>query len=157
MTDETASAGANPPSAPLSVLAQSIQDLSVESPGAPETLLPGQPAPNISVAVDVNARVLDQERRVFEVILRIKADAKSGENDEKTVFIVELSYGGVVVVADSVPEEHMPSVVMIEGPRLLFPFARAIVSDATRDAGFAPLLIPPVDFVELLRRKAAAA
>ena len=87
----------------------------------------------------------------YEVVLTVKASAKI--NDE-ALFLLELTYGAVVTV-HNVPRDMLPPVLLVETPRLMFPFARNIVADATRDGGFPPLMINPIDFTELLRRNAA--
>lgn len=146
--DQTAQAAP----APIVVLAQYVKDLSFENPNAPQSLMAGQPQPQVSVGVDVKAEATG-ENNLFEVTLEIRAEAKQGDN---VAFICELAYGGVFQL-NGVPEEHVAPVVMIEGPRLLFPFARAIVADATREGGYPPLMLAPFDFVDMFRRKAAAA
>ena len=108
-------------------------------------------APEVGIDVDVKARQIAEE--AFEVVLVLKVQARvAGE----VAFLVELEYGGVVTIR-GVPQDVMAALVLIETPRLLFPFARAIVADATREGGFPPLLINPIDFTELQRRKAAEA
>ena len=92
--------------------------------------------------------LVDQD---YEVTLVISASAKMGS---EPLFMVELTYGGVVTLGQ-VPQEHMRPLLLIEAPRLLFPFARNIVADATREGGFPPLLLQPIDFVELYRRELA--
>ncbi|HEV2303599.1 MAG TPA: protein-export chaperone SecB [Stellaceae bacterium] len=146
-------AAANPAaegSQQLIVNAQYVKDLSFENPRAPQSLMqPGGP-PEVEIAVDVKARNLGPE--TFEVLLTINASAKAkGE----PVFIVELAYGAVVSVK-GVGEASLAGLVLVETPRVLFPFARAIIADATRDGGFPPLLINPIDFAELMRRNQAA-
>ena len=87
--------------------------------------------------------------RYFEALIHVRATA---EREEKTFFVAEVSYGGVCAVAEGVPDEHIQPLVMIEGPRLLFPFARAVIADAVRDGGFPPLLINPIDFAALFQQ-----
>ncbi len=131
----------------LQVNAQYVKDLSFEVPGAPGIygeLSNG--APEISVRVDLAAEPLQQN--VFEVVLNLAIEAKI---KEQTAFIVELSYGGVFSV--NVPAEHVQPVLLIECPRLLFPFARNIVADVTRDGGFPPMMLQPIDFVTLYRNR----
>ena len=135
----------------LVINAQYLRDLSFENPRAPESLLQQSAAPEVGIDVDVKARQLGDE--TFEVVLVLKVQARvSGE----VAFLVELDYGGVVTIR-GVPQDVVAALVLIETPRLLFPFARAIVADATREGGFPPLLINPIDFTELQRRKAAEA
>ena len=135
-----------PQQAPITVNAQYLKDFSFENPNAPQSL--GQAAaPQIEVGVNVGTRNLAQG--VFEVTLALNATAKRGA---ETVFIAELSYAGVFTL-QGIPEEHVRPVLLIECPRLLFPFARNILADATRDGGYPPLLLQPVDFVDLYRRQ----
>jgi preprotein translocase subunit SecB len=97
--------------------------------------------------VNVNARQLAETD--FEVELTLEGDAKVGE---ETLFAFELTYGGVFRVRN-IPAEQMHPVIMIECPRLLFPFARQMVAEAVRNGGFPPLYIDPIDFVALYRQK----
>jgi len=136
---------------PIQVLTQYVKDLSFENPNAPQSLLPTLPQPQVGVSVDVEARQVAEE--LFEVVLELKAEAK---RDEGVAFIVELTYGGLFQLP-GVPEEHHAPMLLIEGARLLFPFARAVIAQATRDGGYPPLLVNPVDFVDLFRRRVAAA
>lgn len=138
-------------SVPLHILAQYVKDLSFENPNAPQSLAAGQPQPQVNIAVDVKARLAADD--IYEAVLELRCEAKQGE---AVAFLVELSYGGLFRLP-GVPQEHHAPLLLIEAPRMLFPFARAIVSDATRDGGFPPLMINPIDFVDLFRRRAAAA
>jgi len=131
--------------------AQYLKDLSFESPRAPQTLLTQREAPAVSLNVDVKARSLGPE--VYEVVLTIGAEARQGDDP---VFLVELAYAAVVTLRQA-PPDMVPLLVFIETPRMMFPFARAIIANATRDGGFPPLLINPIDFAELLRREHARA
>jgi len=127
--------------------AQYIKDLSFENPRAPQSLIQQATQPEVEINVDVKARNLSPE--VFEVVLTINATARA-QGD--AVFVVELAYGSVVTVKNA-PAETMPMLVLVETPRIVFPFARAIIANATRDGGFPPLMINPIDFAELLRRQ----
>ncbi len=134
----------------LRLLAQYVKDLSFENPNAPAALAGGGGSPKIDISVDVQAaRRGDTE---FEVDLKIAATAK---RDKDVAFIVELSYGGLFQLSN-IPAEQLQPVVLIECPRLLFPFARRVLADATRDGGFPPLMIDPIDFVALYQRQLAA-
>jgi preprotein translocase subunit SecB len=133
----------------LNILAQYIKDLSFENPGAPRSLQARDKAPSININVNVNANPLSETE--FDVILTLNAEAKDGD---KTVFNVELAYGGVFRVA-GFPQEHMLPLLFIECPRLLFPFARQIISDATRNGGFPPLMIDPIDFAQMFTQRMA--
>jgi preprotein translocase subunit SecB len=134
---------------PIAVKTQYIKDLSFENPRAPASFQALQSPPTIDVTVNVGAQHLAEQD--YEVTLVISASAKMGS---EPLFMVELTYGGVVTLGQ-VPQEHMRPLLLIEAPRLLFPFARNIVADATREGGFPPLLLQPIDFVELYRRELA--
>ncbi len=134
----------------LNVLAQYIKDFSFENPNAPKALKPGQ-QPAISIQVNVNATPLDGSD--LEVVLKIEGKA---EVDKAILFSFELSYGGAFRI-QNVPQESMHPVVMIECPRLLFPFAREIIATTVSNGGFPPLLLDPVDFVTLYRQNMAKA
>lgn len=149
-TDQAAG-GQAPIAVPLTVNAQYVKDLSFENPHAPRSLLPGAKPPEVGVTVDVRAQPLGDN--VFEVALTVRAEAN---RDGQTAFLAELTYAGVFTLGD-VPQDIIRPVLLIEGPRLLFPFARAILSDAVRDGGFPPLLINPIDFADLYRRRMAEA
>jgi len=129
---------------PFMIGAQYIKDLSFENPRGIETLSAIQQNPDVSVDVSTNARPIGEEG-MFEVSVFIRAEAAL---EDAPVFIVELTYAGIVQVS-GVPEEDVKPIVLIEGPRHLFPFARAIILNAVREGGFPPLLINPIDFAQL--------
>jgi preprotein translocase subunit SecB len=135
----------------LIVNAQYIKDLSFENPRAPQSLTQQSSAPAVDINVDVNAQNLSPD--TYEVVLTVKASATIGG---EALFLLELVYGAVVTVRN-MPRDMLPPVLLVETPRLMFPFARNIVADATRDGGFPPLMINPIDFTELLRRNTAQA
>ena len=135
----------------LSVLAQYVKDLSFENPRAPQSLIQQRAQPEVSLNVNVTAQTLGPE--LYEVMLTITGDAKS---EGESVFIVELTYAGVVTVKNAA-EDMLTALILIETPRLLFPFARSVIATATREGGFPPLLVNPIDFADLLRREQAKA
>ncbi|MDR4308885.1 protein-export chaperone SecB [Chelatococcus sambhunathii] len=135
----------------INVLAQYAKDLSFENPNAPRSLAPRQTAPQIEINVNVNARKVGDTD--FEVELVIEGQAKDADS---LIFRVDLTYGGGFRVVN-IPEDQIHPIVMIECPRLLFPFARHIVADAVRNGGFPPLMIDPVDFAALYRARAEEA
>ena len=141
--------GPQPGLNPITIRAQYVKDLSFENPRAPASIQSLQSPPSIEVTVNVGAQHLSEQD--YEVTLTISASAKS---ESEPLFVVELTYAGVVTIGQ-VPQEHMRPLLLIEGPRLLFPFARNIVAEATREGGFPPLLLQPIDFVELYRREIA--
>jgi preprotein translocase subunit SecB len=144
MTD-TNTAGNQPP---LTVNGQYIKDLSFEVPGAPAIFheMQGQ-NPEIPIHVDIDATKLADT--AYEVVLHLRVEATLPGG--KPVFIAELAYGGIFIL--NVPEEHVQPVLLVECPRLLFPFARNLIADMTRDGGFPPLMIQPLDFVQLYRSR----
>jgi preprotein translocase subunit SecB len=154
MTDGNGSppgAGAPPQ---LNVLAQYTKDLSFENPNAPASLAPQASAPQINIQINVGANNVAQNE--YEVTLSVEGKA---ENSGKMIFSFELAYAGVFRILN-VPQENLHPLIMIECPRLLFPFAREIIASAVRDGGFPPLMLDPVDFVGLyqqnMQRQAAA-
>ena len=132
-----------PDNFPVTVAAQYIKDFSFESPNAPQIFAPTQSAPEIQMNVNLHTRGVAANN--YEVLLVLKLEAKI---ENKTAFIAELTYGGVFVLP-SVPEEQFKQLLLIECPRLLFPFARAIVIDAVREGGFPQILLAPIDFAAL--------
>lgn len=136
--------GANNEALPqLNVLAQYTKDFSFENPNAPKSLGPQEQGPNINIQVNVNARQLSEGE--FEVNLVLEGSA---QGKDAVLFKFELDYAGVFRVRN-IPEAELHAVIMIECPRLLFPFARNILADITRDGGFPPVLLAPIDFVAL--------
>jgi preprotein translocase subunit SecB len=135
----------------LNALAQYVKDFSFENPNAPRSLAPQQNAPNIQIQVNVNARqIADGD---FEIELTLEGGAGEGA---ETMFKFDLVYGGVFR-AKNVPQDQLHPVIMIECPRLLFPFARQIIAEAVRNGGFPPLYIDPIDFVGLYHQRVAQA
>lgn len=133
----------------LNILAQYLKDFSYESPGAPLSLRPRENAPNININVNVGANPMSDTD--FDVTLSIEAKAVSGKD---VLFATELVYGGVFRIV-GFPQEHMLPLLFIECPRLLFPFARQIVADASRNGGFPPLMIDPIDFAGMFQQRMA--
>jgi preprotein translocase subunit SecB len=135
----------------FSVLAQYTKDLSFENPNAPRMLGPQQAAPNLSVQVNVNARQLAPTD--YEVSLMLEGGASQGS---ETMFKFELNYAGVFRV-ENFPADQIQPIVMIEAPRMLFPFARQIVADAVRGGSYPPLYLDPIDFHNLYLQRLASA
>lgn len=135
--------------ATLNVLAQYVKDFSFESPGAPQSLRTRDKAPNININVNVNANPMADGE--YDVTLTLTAKAQV---DNQVLFNIELVYGGVFRVA-GFPQEHMLPILFIECPRLLFPFARQMVADASRQGGFPPLMIDPIDFAQMFQQRMA--
>lgn len=158
MTDETSAApagaggapGGQPGAGSIQILAQYVKDLSFENPNASQTLATRSGSPQVTVNVDVRTHTIDET--TYEVVLTIKGDAKAGELQ---AFVIELAYGGLVKLTE-LPREQVAAALYVEVPRLLFPFARAVVAEATRNGGYPPLLVQPIDFVALFRRQVEA-
>jgi preprotein translocase subunit SecB len=125
---------------------QYIKDFSFENPRAPQSLIQQPAQPEVAINVDVTAHNLNPD--TYEVVLTINVTARM---QEEPVFLVELIYAAVVTVRNA-PEPMLASLLLVESPRIIFPFARAVIANATRDGGFPPLMINPIDFAELLRR-----
>ncbi|MEI9996113.1 MAG: protein-export chaperone SecB [Rhizomicrobium sp.] len=130
----------------IQIIAQYVKDLSFENPGAPAAMTI---RPQIDLGVDLQAKRLDEQ--TFEVELKLRVTAKSAE--DKSLFLLELAYAGLLQIVN-VPEDVIQQVLLIEGPHLLFPYARRIISDAVRDGGMPPLMIEPIDFAGLYRSRA---
>ncbi len=125
--------------------AQFIKDLSFEAPAAPGIFsLMQESPPDINVNINVSANPLQD--KVFEVIIEFQAECKV---KEQVAFILELEYAGVFTL--NVPDEHLQPILLVECPRLLFPFARNILADVSRDGGFSPLMLGPVDFAAMFQ------
>ena len=147
--EKPAAAEGNGQQQQLSILTQYVKDLSFESPGAPLSLRPREKAPAININVNVNANPLAEND--YDVVLTLTAEAKDGDT---VLFNVELIYGGVFRVA-GFPQEHVLPLVFVECPRMLFPFARQIVAECTRNGGFPPLMIDPIDFARMFQQRMA--
>ena len=148
---QAAAGQANGEAPSLSVLTQYVKDFSFENPNSPNSLLPKETQPEINININVNANPMSETD--FEVILHLEAKAGQGKD---MVFNVDLSYAGIFRLVN-IPDEAKHPAILIECPRLLFPFARQIVSDATRNGGFPPLMIDPVDFARLYQSRMAQA
>jgi preprotein translocase subunit SecB len=135
----------------MNVLAQFIRDMSFENILAQKGIS-GEVNPDIQVQVNLDARKRQIENQ-YEVIVKLKVTSKNKETDDK-LFLLELEYGGIFVIS-GVPEDQLHPFLMIECPRMLFPFLRRIVSDVTRDGGFPPLNLDTIDFLQLYRNELA--
>ena len=133
----------------LNVLAQYVKDFSFENPHAPASFGPREKQPEIQININVNANPLGDDN--FEVELTLQAQAGK---DAEMLFNAELIYAGVFKL-QNLPEEAVAPALMIECPRLLFPFARAILANATRDGNFPPLMLEPIDFMQLFQQRMA--
>jgi len=154
---------------PLVVNIQYVKDLSFEVPGAPAVYMQPQGQPQVNLNLDVQANRLDPNQHVYEVSLVIRAEAKqtpaAGPNgaappaadaNAPMLFMAELTYAGVFTLG-AVQDNLVEPLLLVEAPRLLFPFARNILAEITRDGGFPPVLLQPLDFVALWQSRRAAA
>lgn len=140
---------------PVAILTQYVRDISFENPNAPDSLRGGQATPELDVNIGMDARKLpDQDiKSLYEVVLNARAEAKRGE---QIVFIAEVQYAMVVSVGDTVPEDSHHPLLLIEIPRLAFPFVRQILSDMTSQGGYPPLMLGLVDFHALYMQRFGA-
>ncbi|HET8997248.1 MAG TPA: protein-export chaperone SecB [Acetobacteraceae bacterium] len=149
--------GGQPGQPPLVVNIQYVKDLSFEVPGAPQIFTQLKAQPQVNINLDVQARRVQEGQSVFEVAIMIRAEAHEaaaqGGNGQASasptaVFVAELTYAGVFTLS-GLPDNAVEPVLLVECPRILFPFARNILADVTRDGGFPPVLLQPIDFVAL--------
>lgn len=145
-----AAAADTAPRPQLGIQSQYVKDLSFENPGAPESLVQTGVQPEIKINVEVQARTLQES--IYEVSLHLTADGKSGD---KQLFVMDLLYGGVFTIT-GVPQDSLQLILLVECPRMLFPFARRVMADASRDGGFPPLMLSPIDFLALFRDRQEA-
>jgi preprotein translocase subunit SecB len=151
MTTATADATNEAPAqfaSPLVINAQYIKDLSFEQPDALQNLKNAADHPEIGINIDVNAQ--NVQDNMYEVTLTVQATAT---RNKETIFINELQYAGLFTIAQDVPKEAIHPILMIECPRLLFPYARSIIANTTREGGFPPLSLNPIDFAGLYRQQ----
>ncbi len=134
----------------LTILTQYVKDLSFENPNAPVIFAQLKGQPQIQVNVDVGANRLQE--KLAEVTLRLKLEAKS---EDKVAFILELEYAGLCQLGGTPDQEDTERRYLVEAAAMLFPFARSILANQTRDGGFAPLLLAPIDFGQLYLQKKA--
>jgi preprotein translocase subunit SecB len=160
MSETTAAPPQSTPAPPLMVNIQYVKDLSFEVPNAPGIYASLRQAPRADINLDVQARRLQDGQNVYEVVLEIRTEATEpapeGGGPGQRVFLAELSYGGVFTL-NGVPDNAVEPILLVECPRILFPFARNILADVTRDGGFPPVLLQPIDFVALWQSRRAQA
>jgi preprotein translocase subunit SecB len=143
MAIDTAPAGG--PAARIENVTQYIKDMSFESPRSPASILQGTEEPHGELKVQVKVRKMGGDN--YEVILQFQVEStKEGE----VAFLIELHYAGVFTVT-GFPESELEPALMIECPRILYPFARRVIADVVRDGGFPQLMLGPIDFVQLYK------
>jgi preprotein translocase subunit SecB len=152
---ENGAAGAQPGQIELprmQVIGQFIRDMSFENVAAQKSLQ-SNAQPDIQVQVALDARKREAEN-TYDIIIKLKIDSKTKAEPAEQVFLLELEYGGIFKV-ENVPEQQLHPYLLIECPRMLFPFVRRIVADVTRDGGFPPLNLDQIDFLALYRQQLA--
>lgn len=136
-----------PPEAPRFALrAQYIKDLSLENPHAPASLLAMKEAPKVDMNVDLVAQKLQDDLFELSMVFTVRASS------ERTLFIVDLTYAGIFALTN-IPEDKIEQLLLVDCAFILFPFARRVIADITRDAGFPPLLLEPIDFYRLFQER----
>jgi preprotein translocase subunit SecB len=127
---------------------QYIKDLSFENPNAPASLLGVKEQPKVDLSLDLQAQRLDEHLYELSMVIQVKAEA------DKTLFVLELTYAGIMELVN-IPAHLIERVLLVDGAFTLFPFARRVVSDITRDGGFPPLMLEPIDFMGLFEQRKA--
>jgi preprotein translocase subunit SecB len=140
------------PGQQLVISNQYIKDFSFENPSAPQNMMQRGGQPNLEVNIDIKTTPLNEER-LFEVVLSIRATAS---HEDQNMYIVDLSYAAIASVAKGVDDNALGPILMIEGSRRIFPFARALLYEITQAGGFMPLNIPPIDFVQAYQQRLKA-
>jgi preprotein translocase subunit SecB len=123
-----------------------IKDISFENPNAPKSLLPQETQPTVSMNMDLQARKFQENLFELDMTFSVKTES------EYPLFIIELKYSGIFELS-GIPEDVIERVMLIDAAFSLFPFARRVIADITRDAGFQPLLLEPIDFISLYQNK----
>jgi preprotein translocase subunit SecB len=151
MADATPTPAApQPANAPtMNLVGQYVRDLSFENPGAPQSIMSGSGNPSFNVSINVGVKKQADDLYAVELTLNAKAD-----REKVVLFNVELVYGGVFRLK-SVPENQLAGLLMVECPRLIFPFARQVLANVTQQGGFPPLMMEPVDFMAIYRQNLA--
>ena len=161
MSDASANGDATAGAAPeapaqlpkMQILGQFIRDLSFENAAVQNGVVAsGQPDIQVQVALDARKRTTENQ---YDVIMKLKVESKTKDDEAKAIFLIELEYGGVFLI-ENIAEQQLHPFLMIECPRMLFPFVRRIISDVTRDGGYPPLNLDQIDFVALYRQQIAA-
>lgn len=143
--------GDNAPQFGLMVHTQYVKDFSFENPHAPESFSTADgTAPKMDANINMSLRLLDKEKALYEVVLEVSSTAK---RNDKTLFMAEIQYGLVASVHKEVPEQHHHPLLLIEGPKMAFPFVRQLLANAIQAGGYPPLLLNPVNFEELYRQQ----
>lgn len=151
MAEQENGAAEQQPQVKMSTLTQFVRDLSFENVLS-QRGTGGEVNPEMQVAVNLDAKKRTAENQ-YEVIVKLRVDSKN-KGSEEALFVLEMEYAGVFHI-EGVPDDQLHPFLMIECPRMLFPFIRRIISDVTRDGGFPPLNLENIDFVQLYRNEIA--
>ncbi len=135
----------------IALSGQYIKSLHFDNENSPASFVPQKQAPKIEIAINFNHRNINEN--IYEVVLRIKAQAISQDKNNLGLFDVKLNYAGLVTLNNVDSEEQKEAILMVHVPTLLFPFARHILADVTRDGGFQPLMLEPMDFANLHQQR----
>lgn len=127
----------------VQLITQYIKDLSIENPNSPASIIGGWGAPETNVQINIRTQNLKDD--TYEVSLMFRIEAKAPKQDNKVAFIIELAYAAITQIKN-VPEENLQPLLMVEVPKLLFPFAREVIADCVVKAGFPPLYLQPISF-----------
>lgn len=138
----------NPPPPPVVIEIQYAKDLSFEVPGAPQVYATLREQPRVNLDVDLQINQLQQGANLFEVALLLRVEARAGET---VCYIGEVTYCGVFTL--NLPPEHAEQVLWVDCPRLLFPYARSILSEVSGQGGFPALMLPPIDVAQMIHAK----
>ncbi len=146
-TAAPAAAGAQQQNLPsLQMIAQYVKDASFENPNAPDSLVSGWPAPNTEVKISIaNKHIKDN---LFECEVNFNVEARHAEDKSKVAFIIDLHYGAMIAL-QNIPQENIHPILMVEVPKLLFPFMREMIADMTAKGGYPPLYLAPVSFEQM--------
>ena len=152
MADETPGAGSTGAAAgpSFNLIGQYIRDMSFENPGAPGSIMLGGPNPSFNVGINVGVKKQADDVYAVEITLNAKA-----EREKNVLFNVELIYGGVFRIKN-VPENQLAPLLLVECPRLIFPFARQVLASVTQQGGFPPVMLDPIDFGQFYLQKMQA-
>lgn len=142
MADEKATPLAQQPEPSIQIVTQYVKDISFENPHAPESLVSGWPAPETSVQISLGQLAVNDNS--FESSIHLRIEAKN-KKDGRMAFIIDLHYGALVTLSN-IPKENHSAVLMVEVPKLLFPFVRELVASVTSKGGYPPLYLAPVSF-----------
>lgn len=132
---------------------QYIKELHFDNSNSPASFVPGKEQPKIEIAINFNNRSVNEN--TYEVVLLIKAQAKSQDEGNMSLFDVKLDYAGLVTLNNITDESQEEAILMVHVPTLLFPYARHVLSNVTRDGGFQPLMLEPMDFARLHQERKA--